>query len=103
MPHRATTVYYGRLSGIGASCAGWSRPIRPLLRDGHFTPEDITVLIAAFEDALLALHVRDRGHPTVTLVAKRVIELARQGERDPDLLRDAVLKSIRDDHGVSGL
>ena len=78
-------------------------PIRPLLRDGAFSPEDITALAAAFEDTLLALGVRDRQHPTVILVAKRVIELARQGERNPALLRDAVLKSFRDDPGVSGL
>jgi hypothetical protein len=78
-------------------------PIRPLLRDGAFSPEDITTLAAAFEDTLLALGVRDRQHPTVILVAKRVIELARQGERNPALLRDAVLKSFRDDSGVSGL
>ena len=78
-------------------------PIRPLLRDGAFSPEDITALAAAFEDTLLALGVRDRQHPTVILVAKRVIELARQGERNPALLRDAVLKSFRDDSGVSGL
>jgi hypothetical protein len=52
---------------------------------------------------LLALRVRDRRHPTVMLVAKRVIELARQGEHDPATLRDAVLKSFRDDPGISGL
>jgi hypothetical protein len=73
------------------------------LRDGAFSPEDITALAAAFEDTLLALGVRDRQHPTVILVATRVIELARQGERNPALLRDAVLKSFRDDSGVSGL
>jgi hypothetical protein len=72
-------------------------PIRPLLRDGAFGPEDITTLTAAFEDTLLVLGVHDRQHPTAMLVAKRVIELARQGERNPKLLRDAVLKSFRDD------
>jgi len=30
------------------------------------------------------------------MVAKRVFELASGGERDPILLRDAVLKSLRD-------
>jgi hypothetical protein len=73
------------------------------LLDGAFSPEDITALSAAFEDTLLALGVRDRKHPTVMLVAKRVIELARQGDCNPKLLRDAVLKSFRDDPGLSGL
>jgi hypothetical protein len=75
----------------------------PLLRDGFFSPEDITALTSAFEDTLLALGVRDRKNPTIMLVAKRIIELARRGERNPKLLRDAVLKSFRDDPGVSGL
>ena len=77
-------------------------PIRPLLRDEHFTPEDIAVLTAAFEDALRDLRLVNRQDPAVTLVAKRIIELARQGEHDPEVLRDAVLKSFRDDPGFSG-
>jgi hypothetical protein len=37
------------------------------------------------------------------MVAKRIIELARRGERDSNVLRDATLKSVRDDTGVSGM
>jgi hypothetical protein len=73
------------------------------LRDGHFAPEDVIVLVAAFEDALQDLRLVDRTDPAVTLVAKRIIELARQGEHDRELLRAAVLKSFKDDPGVSGL
>jgi hypothetical protein len=78
-------------------------PIRSLLRDGHFTPEDINVLTAAFEAALADLGLVDCNDPAVTLVAKRIIALARQGECDQATLRAAVLKSFRDDPGVSGL
>ena len=78
-------------------------PIRSLLRDGAFSPEDVTVLTAAFDDTLRALRIRDRRQLAVLLVAKRIIDLARRGERNPDMLRDAVLKSFRDDPGVSGL
>jgi hypothetical protein len=76
---------------------------RPLLQDGHFTPEDITVLTAAIEDALQVLRLVDRKDPAVALVAQRIIELARQGERDPKMLQDAVLESFNADPGVSGL
>ena len=78
-------------------------PIQPLLRDGVFSPEDVTSLTTTFEDMLHAMGVRDRTHPTALLIAKRIIELARQGERNPKLLRDAVLKSFKDDTGVSGM
>ena len=78
-------------------------PIRPLLRDGHFTPEEIGILVTAFEDVLRDLQLVDRTDPAVTLVAKRIIELAQQGERHGAPLRIAVLKSFNSDPGVSGL
>ena len=72
-------------------------PIRPLLYGSEvFTPEAIAVIATAFEDTLNALGLVDRKDPAVTTVAKRVIELARGGEHDPILLREAVLKSLRD-------
>jgi len=39
----------------------------------------------------------------VTILAKRMIQLASGGEHDPIVLRDAVLKSFRDDPSSSGL
>jgi tRNA C32,U32 (ribose-2'-O)-methylase TrmJ len=78
-------------------------PIRSLLRDGYFTPEDVTLLVAAFENVLRDLRLVDRKDPAVTLVAKRIVERARQGQRDPELLREATLKSLSSDPDVSGL
>jgi hypothetical protein len=78
-------------------------PIRSILPNGHFTPEEVTVLVGVFEDALRGLKLVDRSDPAMTLIAKRIIDIARQGERDPDTLRAAVLKSFRDDPGVSGM
>ena len=72
-------------------------PIRPVcFGSGAFSPEEVAVLTTAFEDTLNALGLVDRKDPAVTTVAKRVIELARGGEHDPILLREAVLKSLRD-------
>jgi hypothetical protein len=72
-------------------------PIQPLLvGSGAFSPEEVVILTTAFEDALRALSLLDRKDPAVAMVAKRVIELASGGEHDPILLRDAVLKSLRD-------
>jgi len=82
---------------------GFFVPIRPLLRDDHFAPEEIEVLVTAFEDILRDLRLVDRNDPAVTLVAKRIVKLAGQGERDPATLRADVLKSLTNDPGVSGL
>ena len=79
-------------------------PIRPVrFGSGAFTPEEVAVLTTAFEDTLNALGLVDRKDPAVTTVAKRVIELAKGGEHDPILLRDAVLNSLRGGPGTSGL
>src|ERR1700730_13874655 len=44
------------------------------------------------EDCLRALKLMDRKDPVVTLVAKRIIDLAKHGERDPASLRERVLQ-----------
>jgi len=47
------------------------------------------------EDALRELQLNDREDPVTLTVAKRIIELANQGERDPVRLRDRALESLR--------
>ena len=64
-------------------------PIGRLLRDGYFTPEDITLLTAVFAETLEHLRLTDRNDPAVTLVAKRIIEFARQGGMSRALLKMA--------------
>jgi hypothetical protein len=76
--------------------SGAAVPIRFLL-DYHdaFSPEDVKILIDAYEDTLRALKLTDRKDPRAIAVAKLVIEFAKEGERDPDRLRDLVLKTLR--------
>ena len=78
-------------------------PIRLLLTSGAFSPEDIAAITAAFEESLRALGLVHRTDPAAAIVAKRMIEVAVGGERDPIMLRDAVLRSLRCDPDVSGL
>ena len=77
-------------------------PIRPLLGSGAFTPDEIAVITTAFEETLSALGLVNRQDPAVTMVAKRMIEVAKGGEHDPILLREAVLKALRGQPGSSG-
>jgi hypothetical protein len=70
-------------------------PIQQLLKDQqHFGPEDIKVLSSASEEALRELRLVDRTDPATQLVARRIIELAQQGERDPIRLREGAIKDI---------
>ena len=70
-------------------------PIQLVLKNDHaFTPEDTKVLVEVFEDTLKALRLIDRDDPVTMLVAKTIIELAKQGERDPQRLRRSTIASL---------
>ena len=70
-------------------------PIIPLLQGRAYGPEDIKVMSTAFEGALNALGLMDRGDPLNELVARKIIEIAKTGERNPSRLRDRALKSLQ--------
>jgi len=50
----------------------------------------------AFEMACAALRLADRGDFANEIIARRIIEPAKQGERNPDLLCENVLKEFRE-------
>jgi hypothetical protein len=68
-------------------------PIRELLKGQAFGPDDIAILVRAFEEALRELGLTERTDPATLLVAKRIIELAQRGERDPIRLREGAVKA----------
>jgi hypothetical protein len=74
---------------------GLNVPIRAILEnDQAFGPEDVVDLTAAFEAALSRLGLVDRGDPLTSVVAKAIIELAKDGERDPKRLCDGALRIL---------
>ena len=59
--------------------------------DTVFDPDALAVLTAAYEKA-----VREQGGSLQETIAKRIIELASEGERDPDrLCQGALALSMR--------
>jgi hypothetical protein len=68
-------------------------PIRHLLDKTSFGPEDIKVLVSAFEDALRDLGV-ERTDAAATALAKRILALGQQGERDPVRLRERAVEGL---------
>jgi hypothetical protein len=65
-----------------------------LLQFSAFEPDQIANMRAAYEDALTALDLSDRQDPITELVAKRIIEAAQGGERDPDRLCEVALQDL---------
>jgi hypothetical protein len=59
---------------------------------GAFGPEEIAVMATAFDRALADLKLVDRNDPIVRMLAKLVIELVRNGERDPEKIRREVVR-----------
>jgi hypothetical protein len=71
-------------------------PINPFINGMSFDDETRRVIGVAFEMACVALHLSDRGDGANEIIAKRIIEFAKTGERNPDLLCEGVLKEFRD-------
>ena len=67
-------------------------PIRAFLHGAKFDDETTRVMGVAFEMARSAL--RSDGHDD-GIVARKIIELAQAGERNPDLLCEKALERLR--------
>jgi hypothetical protein len=66
-----------------------------LYQDKAFEPEAIMMMTSAYADVCRRLGLNDSDHPETNAVAKKVIEFAQRGERDPARLRDYVLEALR--------
>ena len=65
-----------------------------LLKNSAFGPEEIKVLTTAYEDTLRTLRLADRADPATEIIAKKIIEFAQRGERDPLQLRERAIESL---------
>jgi hypothetical protein len=61
----------------------------------RFDPETMRLMGLAYEMTLTSLRLVDRGDIANNVVAQKIIELAKSGERDPERLREAVLNQWR--------
>jgi hypothetical protein len=78
-----------------AFCRESPMPIRAHLDGQRFDPETIRVMGLAFEMALVALRLADRGDLANKVVAHKIIDMAKAGERDPERLCEGVLRQFR--------
>jgi hypothetical protein len=65
-----------------------------LLQQSAFGPETIDLMVAAYEDCLRILKLSDRSDPLTEIIAKKIIEIAQTGIRDPSHMRQLALKDI---------
>lgn len=65
-----------------------------LLQNSAFGPEEINFMTTAYEDALRVLGLTDRADPLTEILAKKIIEIAQTGERDPARIRAQAVAAI---------
>jgi hypothetical protein len=65
--------------------------ILPFVKDGVFDQKDITAMSVALDDVCKMLNLR-HDHSAKEVIASRIVDLARAGERNPTRLRDRILR-----------
>ena len=73
-------------------------PVTSFLNGVRFDRETTRIMGVAFEMTRVALGIAERRDDVNEIVAKTIMELAKQGERDPDLLCERTLTSLREQY-----
>jgi hypothetical protein len=66
-----------------------------LFQHEAFEPEAISTMTRAYADVCRTLGLNEYDDPQTSIVAKKVIEFAQRGARDPIRLRDCVLQALQ--------
>jgi hypothetical protein len=65
-----------------------------LIANGSFGPDEIEVMKAAYEAALLDVGVATRDDPITELIAKSIVNVVATGERDPKAVMERALNAL---------
>jgi hypothetical protein len=65
-----------------------------LFKTMAFEPEEIATMSAAYEQTLRVLQLADRQDPITELVARKILEVAGTGERDPTRISEQTLRDL---------
>jgi hypothetical protein len=68
--------------------------IHRLFREAPFGPDDIARMTAAYDAALTILRLVNLNDPITELIADKIIEVVRNGERDPPRICARALKEL---------
>jgi hypothetical protein len=73
-----------------------STSLNRYLKEAVFDPKAIDAMTAAFEAICHSLQMVNRADPITEIVARRIIEIAGTGERDPERIRELVLLALKE-------
>jgi hypothetical protein len=69
-------------------------PINRYLKEGDRSAEEVARLTSAFNLALNSLNLVDRSDPLSDMVARKIIEVGRDGLKEPREIADLAVKEI---------
>ena len=69
-------------------------PIYQFLKDSDFGPEEIRIIVEAYQRACEELNLTDKPEQMKQLVAKRVFAIAQTGERNAQWIIDRVVRDF---------
>lgn len=71
-------------------------PLTPYLKEAAFEPKAIKAMDAAFGAVCKSLQLLNRSDPITEIVARKIIDIARTGELDPQRMHDLVLLELKE-------
>jgi hypothetical protein len=80
---------------VASGIAGAGHDHHRFLQNSPFGPEDIARLGTAYEQALRDFGLKDRNDPLTELIAKKIIQVAQTGVRDPAQISKLGVKQLR--------
>lgn len=75
-------------------CRRGVMPITPFLAGQPFDPEAVRAMSTAFDRVCKSLGLRAAADPAAEVIAKKIVELAQRGVRDPTALGERVLREL---------
>jgi hypothetical protein len=69
-------------------------PIHKLLKETAFDPDAVNILVSAYDECLKRLQLADKEDPITGTLARKIIDVARGGERDPSRLCQQALDRL---------
>jgi hypothetical protein len=68
--------------------------IYKLIANGSFGPQEIEVMSAAYESALIDLGIANRDDLVTELIAKSIVNVISTGERNPELVKERAINAL---------
>jgi hypothetical protein len=68
--------------------------IYKLIANGSFGPQEIEVMSAAYESALIDLGITNRDDLVTELIAKSIVNVISPGERNPEIVKERAINAL---------